>query len=455
MRHLLRLYIIVVFIFLNSSTYAQEIYNKSRRFIDSLDNATGTVLMTDPGLNVFMAKKVNTYLTGTGDLSLNKSYFIIDPTDGRLFIGTNHAKDPSSGDGRTKWVFTGGIKMNVADAFSIIYSGEDNKLKENIGAVLKLTLLGRGIISYDANRILRQQKNLVNLGLDSTGQISYTDQEAGEYLRRQVKNQIYAEMKEDSTDFINSLSGLIDDEQAQNWAIKKLDDHIKKQNKKYRSAYITREADNIDEEGMYNWFWNHWLSLNIYVPFTKQPYEVSEDFTSPIVEKKLYNIEAGLLYNHILEKEKIRLFISLGGGLKNHNNIITSSLKKHSINDYRNLGGVDTLKLAQLQAKDVYIGNYTSYFTPFTRFQIVSFFLAEKSIGLSFSAEKYMKGYDPLNIKLGIPFTLTGKDKDTKANFEIQLKWNDYNNNFLTNKSRSDKFTLGFSVGVPLTSKIY
>jgi hypothetical protein len=60
-----------------------------------------------------------------------------------------------------------------------------------------------------------------------------------------------------------------------------------------------------------------------------------------------------------------------------------------------------------------------------------------------------------LNLKLGIPFSLTGKDDETKVNFELQFKWNDITNKIFPNKSISEKFLIGLSLGIPLISKIY
>ncbi len=401
-----------------------------------------SLLMTNRGLNVFMAKKVSTYLSGSSDLSLNKGYFILDPTDGRLLLAYNTAIDPSSDERRTKWIFTGGVKTDVADAFSTLYSG-DKKLAANIGASIKFTLLGRGIIGYNGNN-LQAQPALVS----QTKKMLQS--ETGKNLRIKTKNVLNKQMEDDSTEFENSLTGT--DSEFRNTDIPAF---YKGKNKGYIKKFIESESDNIEEAELYNYFWNHWVSLDLYIPFTSQEYDAAKDFTTTVKSQKLYNFEASVIYSQIREWKKNRMLTTLNFGAKNQNNINTSVLDKHTVSDYKKLGGIDTITLAQLESKEIYIGNYEKYFSPFARIQIVDYFLAQKSIGISIQVEKYFGSYNPLNLKLGIPFTLAGKDDETKVSFEVQFKWNDFGNNILPGKSRSDKFLVGLSVGVPLSSKIY
>ena len=158
-----------IFIVLICPNLISQNFNESRYYFDNLEkkiNEKDTLLISYPAFNVFMAKKVNTYLTGSSDLSINKSYFIIDPTDGRLFLGYNIAKDPSKDDNRTKLVMTTGLKMNASDAFSTIYDGEKEKIEDYIGASIKLTWLGKGIIFYDHGKIEVQGKKNKSLDLN-------------------------------------------------------------------------------------------------------------------------------------------------------------------------------------------------------------------------------------------------------------------------------------------------
>lgn len=432
--------------------YTQN-FNNVRLYLNGLENKIqkDTSLMSGQGLNIFMAKKVNTYLTGSGDLSINKNYFIIDPTDGRLFLGHNWAKDPSKDTFRTKWIFTSGIKSNVAEAFSTIYSGKDQNLSKNTGLSLKLTLLGRGIVNYGKKGTQIQTKELKKFGLNDTTKNSYQQQEVASYYREQLKNEINDLIFIDSTKFENKIKN-VGTKAFQ--ALKRKEFYTQK-SKLYKKMFIEEESKYIDEEEIYNSFWNHWVSLDVYLPVTRQKYQVSENFIASIEDKLLYNFEGTLLWSNIYERKSIRLLATIGLGAKMMNNITTTQLEKYTISSYKQFGGTDTLSLAQIKTDDIYIGDYEQFFTPLLKFNVVNFFLANKQIGLSLSAEKHFGVYNPLNIKAGIPFNLKGKDDDTKVSFELQFKWNDFHNNILPDIKRSDKFMIGLSVGIPLTSQLY
>jgi hypothetical protein len=434
-------------------------FNSVRKYYSDLEKQINghdhdTLLISYPALNVFMAKKVNTYLSGSSDLSLNRSYFILDPTDGRLFLGYNFSKDPSKGEKRTKFVLTVGLKANVAEAFSTIYNGDDKKMPGNIGASIKFTWLGRGIIFYDEGESQIEQNNLNQTflyGIDPDAEIKYSQKQIARYYRKQLQNEIEEKMIKDSASYKTKMEGVGE----VNYRKVQENIYFSKRNEYYKSLFITKEAENLEEIGYYKAYWNHWVSFDFYIPFTMQSFEVAKDLNSPISTENLYNFDGAILWNQIYERGKIRLLNSVVFGVKNLNNINTSLIKKYSINDYVTLGGVDTIKLAQIESKDVYIGPNEDYFTPYIRFQFISFFLAKKQIGLSFQIEKYLSNYDPLNLKIGIPVTLPGKDDETKVNFEVQFKWTDINNGIYPDKTMAEKFLIGLSVGVPLTSKIY
>ncbi|WP_222164779.1 hypothetical protein [Edaphocola aurantiacus] len=447
-----RILLFITAIFSYQQSYTQD-FNDVRVYIEDLKSKAirDTSLMSDQGLNIFMAKKVNTYLTGSGDLSMNKNYFIIDPTDGRLFLGHNWAKDPSQDTFRTKWIFTTGIKSNVAEAFSTIYSGKDKKLSNNTGLALKLTLLGRGIIYFGENGTQIQTKELKKFGLTDTTMDRYQQQEIANYYREQLKNEINDLIIIDSTKFENK----IENTGTEAFRALKRKEFYSKKAKFYKKMFIEEESRYIEEEEIYNAFWNHWVSLDIYIPITRQQYRVAESFTALIEDRMLYNFEGTLIWSNIYERKKMRLLASIGLGTKIMNNITTAELEKYSIGSYKQLGGTDTLSLAQIKTDEIYIGNYNQFFIPLLKFNLVNFFLANKQIGLSLLAEKHFGAYNPLNIKAGIPFNLKGKDDDTKVSFELQFKWNDINNNILPDVNPSDKFMIGLSVGIPLTSQLY
>ncbi|MBO9681960.1 MAG: hypothetical protein J7502_04725 [Flavisolibacter sp.] len=394
-------------------------------------------LMTYPALDVFMAQKVNTYLTGTGDLSLNKSYFIIDPSDGSLFIGYNKSTSSLETFKRTRYIFTGGFKANVADAFSTIYEGKKRKWSENMGALIRLTVLGRGIISYDGKR-QKQKNKLANFMMTK-------------YYRAQTSQLIDTLMRSDSSMFEYSIRN-IKNEEFQNSLRESFYDANRG---KYIRKYINDEVDHVDNGKLYSSFRNWWLSFTFFIPITSQHFFTSSIISQHLNDFRLYNFEGTVTGNILYERQKTRWLGIVGVGGYIQNNINTDKMKKYSAADYKTAGGVDSTKIDNLEIDNVYLGDYSKYFTPFIRVQAVSLFALDKHIGLSFLAEKSFGKYNPTNYKIGIPFYLPGKDDDTKVNFEIQFKWTDFYNKIYPDKKRGEKFLLGISVGVPLSSKIY
>lgn len=427
-------------------------FDDTRQYFLSLENQVkkDSNLMSYPALNILMAKKVNAYISGSSDLSLNKSYFIVDPTDGRLFLGYNFAKDPSRDSLRTKWVLNAGLKTNITDAFSTLYSGAESKWARDMGLSLKFTWLGRGIIYFDTVKQV-QRSNLKAFGLQDNEDSSFQQVQVAQFIRRQIYNELDSLMKIDSVAFEQKIRNA----GTSAYRAQKRQEFFVERNKYYRNAFVIKEAEQIESAENYNSYWNHWVSLDMYLPFTNKESDVAVDFLSSVESKALYNFEANLLWSNIYENKCNKLFATVMAGVKSIDNISTSMIDKYSIGDYKKLGGADTVKLAQLESKDVYIGKYSSYITPVIRFQVVDLFFFKKQLGLSFMAEKYLSEYNPLNIKVGVPFNLTGKDDETTASFELQFKWNDINNTVFPNKRISEKFLIGLSVGIPLSSEIY
>ncbi len=382
--------------------YGQNL-NKARKYFDSLEAKIiekDSLLLSYPALNIFMAKRINSYLSGSSDLSLFKSYFVIDPTDGRLFLGLNCAKDPSKTEKRTKWIATFGVKGNIKESFSTIYSGNNSKLSNDMGASFKISLLGRGIIFY-GNKTEIQPKNKIN-GQGSS-KIVFSPFHTVSYQRIQMKNELLKKMKSDSTDFVNNLKGIGDD----NYINYKKGEYFDKRSKFYKREFITKEAELAEDEDLKVAYWNHWASFELYAPFTSSTYEVAQTFDTSILTKSIYAFEGTFQYNNVYEGTKFKLFANASFGVKYTNNVKTESINKYEINEYKNLGGIDTLKLGQIESNEVYIGNYENFISPFIRAQAVFLFIKKKS-GLSFMYERYFGSFEPINMKVGVPISLSG-----------------------------------------------
>ncbi len=189
--------------------------------------------------------------------------------------------------------------------------------------------------------------------------------------------------------------------------------------------------------------------------FPTQRFEVTPDFTtSPIYEYKFYNFDSSVLFNHLREWKKLRFLGSVGVGAEITNNLETE-LPQYTFSEYTELPNPDNTTLAEIESNDLYVGEYDEYLNRYARVQAVGFFIANKRAGLSLKAEKFFNVYNPLNVTVGIPVTLPGEDDNTKVNFEVQAQFNDLTNDINPDETWSEKLTVGISVGVPLTSKLY
>lgn len=427
------------------SLISTELENYLRDLEKEITTAKGTQLMTYPALNVLMANKANTYLAGIGDLSINKSYFIIDPADGRLFLGFNTAKNPSETGKRNQSILTTGIKANVSDAFSTIYDGENRKFSGDIGASIKFTILGRGSLTFNDGQV--QEQKLLTPGR--------TQSELTKLYRQEIYNALCLEIEKDANDFDKRMTNLGDQVKDADYRQNSKDEFVEKAQKKYKARYLELEADKVADEFVFKSLRTHWFSFDFYIPITQPSFVVGPDLSTTVQEKSLYNFSATALGTILYERNKTRWLGTASVGALMANNINTEKMKSYTPDKYESEGGSDAAGVSEFGAEKVYIGDYEDFLNPFVRLQGVSFFIAKKRIGLSVLVEKYLGSFDPLNLKIGMPFTLSDQEGKTKVNFELQCKWNDLDNSIYPGKSAHEKFVFGLSVGVPLISNIY
>ncbi|RAJ73713.1 hypothetical protein CLV59_11254 [Chitinophaga dinghuensis] len=431
--------------------------DQTRRNFERKKNTQQPVqyLMTPVGLNVLAARKFNSYLTGTADLSLNKTYFILDPVDGRLFLGINWGKDPSKRRDRIKSLLTTGIQADATDGFATLFTKGD-KWSPNIGVSGKFTIFGKASIKYSTGK-----RSVQYLADSAQQQVLKKDTVPAaliaRLLREEVKMQVLEQLRQDSADFDKTMSAwdkLRPSPLELAWMNKKKETFYEEKYADVLSDFYKKEADIIEEEEVYNVFSGHYFSFIAYIPVTSMKYTVTQEIKSELKEEKLWNMQLSILYSYYREKRKSRWVLNGTVGLNNQNNILTSDLDTYNRASY-NIISINPDTTVTLSSKDpdkVYVGNYKRYLSPYISTQGVAFLVFKKSLGLSLQIDQYLQHDGPSNIKVGIPFNLKGKDEDTKASFEVSAKWNDI---FGKLSSSVDRFVVGISIGVPLAGKLY
>lgn len=398
-----------------------------------------TNLLTSPGMNAFMAKKVNTYITGSSDLSLDKGYFIVDPTDGRLFIAKNIKL-------KNQIILTGGIKSNVEDKLSTLYSGEDG-VESQIGLYLKGSKILFNNIKFHKNttetaildpkltKSQNLQKNSLHYGLNYN-------------YRIQLSNELTSKLEKERGELKKKLKGITD----KDYVTKKIQEFETKRFDELKKEFAKKEAENVDKNNLYTIYKALWVAADLYTPFTGQDYKIASSFDTPDSTTTLYDFEGKLILSFLYENKNSRNLFIGSFGLKKNNNIKTDKLKEFSYSDFKTLSGSDTLEVVEIDSKNIHVGDYESFNTPSIKLQYVSLRFWKKTIGYSLTIEKSYGKYDPLNFQFGIPFNLPGKDKKTKADFELQLKWKDINGDILPELTPAEKFSINLAVGIPIGS---
>jgi hypothetical protein len=217
--------------------------------------------------------------------------------------------------------------------------------------------------------------------------------------------------------------------------------------KKYRRKFAEEEAKAFDNEQAYDLVQTGWTSIYVYIPITTSTYTVTPNFQSNFEDKELYPWQVSLTHTRIYESTKFgRFFVKFGGSLQGTNNIKAEELDGTSIEQYKNLGGIDTITLAKIDENTVYVGEYKNFTSPKMQLQLV-YFPKKWNIGLSAYAESFFGSYNPTNLKLGIPIRLNDKDGDPTVTFELQARFAD-----IQNKIGQKDNSFGISVGLPFSS---
>lgn len=429
---------------------AQNDLRKSIDFIDTKerefdDLSKDTIIVSYEALNVFFARQVNAYLSSSTDLSLNKSYFVLDQPDKRIFLGYNLSRDPVKSLKRTWNILTLGINASYSNNFSNLYSAQE--LSNDIGIGARFTVLGRGVVSFDKAR----QWNKTLFGKEFEDKYQHRDRI--EFQREKAMTDLVNKKKAEANEFEKSIQSITDKEYQDE--LRK--DFYKTANETLVSDYLNLESGLLEKPRSHHWFWTWWVTADIYLPVTKIEYAIAETVVNPIDTLSLKNTKVSLILNMLADNRWGRLLVSGSYGWRNNNGITTDQFKKLNYYQYRNLGGTDTLRVAQLSNREVYVGqNYETFVSTFTKGQLVFFPKIKNKtvVGLSVMAEKYYGKYNPFNLRVGIPLSVKGKEDGKPVNFEVQGKWDDYFGD-INKSSPKEKFVIGISVGLTLTSKVY
>lgn len=356
----------------------------------------------DKMLNIFFADKVGTAFGGTNDLSLQKFFASLDAGENSISIGGNF-DDRDDELNRLKWVLSTGLKMKAKDKFSTFYKNGDFQ-GSNIGGFFKVTLIGRGIINYT-------EKNESNKSIKRKDAIlAYRKHLYNDY------NLKYTKLKTEEKDIVTRQLELRKYSQEAELPQAILD-------KKSDELYIAMAKEEIkytEDNKLYRYLWNHWLSADIYIPFGENKYKTTSDILlNPLVDQNFYAISGSLTYNVMwLYSSGESIFLKVRGAIKNNNNIVVDAMTStpfQTVSTAANNISVIT------NTDDGYLTNFEKFITATVTFE-PAFFTFNNTIGFSPAIELNAGEYNKTNWKLGIPVSLKDKEGKPKINFELQWK---------------------------------
>lgn len=356
----------------------------------------------DKMLNILFADKVGTAFGGTNDLSLQKFFASLDAGENSISVGGNF-DDRDDELKRLKWVLSTGLKMKAKDKFATFYKN-GNFQGSNIGGFFKVTLIGRGIINYT-------DKNKINKSIRRKDAITaYRKYLYNDYELKYIK------LKTEEKDIV-----------ARQIELRKYNQEAELQqavlDKKSDELYIAMAKEEIkytEDNKLYRYLWNHWLSADIYIPFGENKYKTTSDIISdPLLDKNFFAISGSLTYNVMwLYSSGESIFLKAKGAIKNNNNIVVDAMTSTPFQTVT-IGANNTNIITNTD--DGYLTNFEKFITTTLTIE-PAFFTFNNTVGFSPAIEFNAGKYNKTNWKLGIPVSLKDKDGKPKVNFELQWK---------------------------------
>lgn len=397
-----------LFLFILSNSYAQDnpldavLISPSVQYEADLYNAKGKEqLFNYKMLNILFANKVGTAFGGSNDLSLQKFYTSLDANDKSLSIGANF--DTRYGDETKKLstIFSGGVKIKSKDNFATVYDNGDFQ-ENNIGLTFKISLIGNGIINFSSKNPKKDRKEAVKVHrqwLCEKYEKLAQEFNADELNDFTTKYKELSKFDTEATDYKSALEA---------------------KRKKLYVEMAKEEIDYLEKNKMYHFLWDHWYSLEVFVPLGENIYKTTNDVLSTsLKDKNFYAFSATLSANTMLQYSSGEsIFLKGKINLKNNNNIIVDNITSDSFQTTSTgIGGTTVV----LDSEDGYITNFDQFLTPSLTIE-PAFFTLNNTIGISPAIEFNFGTYNKANWKLGIPISLKDKDGKPKVNFEIQWK---------------------------------
>lgn len=397
-------------------------------------------LISNRGMNIFLANKAGYYLAESNNLSLYKNAALYNSAEGLITVNHN-LYEPKGIDARVSSISSVGVRANVADAFSAASSGR--QYNNQLGFNWKQTWIAKGNTYYDNNadvsanqrkrmdalraailhtleREITAKAEAFEAGLKTIDTALEIPGQNGETAKNTMRTQFYADLQQE-----------------------------------YEFKFASLQSETLINTLNYKYVTTNWTSINVYIPLLLQKFTITPSLSGSFTDKHAYPLQVTLSHTRFFESSHYgKLMLTLGTGVYWNNSKDGYGLDKTTYADYKNRGGTDTLRAAQLEAGGIYMGNYESFFTPLIKGQVV-WLPPDWHFGISLSLEQNLGRYSPLNGRIGIPIVLINKQADPSINFEFQVRFFDIGGKINADRLTTGKTSIGISIGVPFSRIAY
>ena len=386
-------------------------YDKDRPLVDNrwtpdIANDSIKLLFNDEMLNILFSDKVGTAFGGSNDLSLNKYFASVDEKDKSISLGINFDSRFGEETEKLTWVFSGSLKFKSANQFATIYDKDGVFQKDNIGATIKITRIGNGIINFKDDNGKQRKKAIENF--------------------RKVNHKKYDDLVQKyNSDELPTIKTNLTKAQKYDSKLESIDELLKDKHDELYIQLAKDEIKYIEDNSMYRYLWDHWWSLEAFLPFGKNEYKTTTDATIAFEKERFYALNLNLSYNMMWQWSNGQsVFFKGSAVLKNNNNILVDNISSKSFQS--TLTGANGEVIIN-ETNDVHITDYKEFITPSIVVEPAYFFWSNDifDLGVSPLVEFNFGDYDKTNWKLGLPISLKDKEGKPKVNFEFQ--WREQN----------------------------
>ncbi len=424
-------------------------------------------------MNLFIQRKVSTYLTGSSEISLSKLYATYSSESDKLTFGFNY---PVKGnDDRLISLINPLIETDIKDNFATLYKKGEWQSNIRLGfkysyffaKPTKIKFYGLESDRDQRSRMIRKRAEATQTIIDKIDKEQMAYQKGVSTLLQESRTALKAKYEAELKGLANKTDKDSEGRKAELDAMLKTVAKLDAQEpypydeklKEYENELAKAEVNALYEKGGYNVSKTLWASAWGFYPLTERANYIAANSAQKFTKEKFRPWELNFQLNYLREGS-MTLLVSPTFRVFQNNSALADLMTSVDYNTYLQFPQViDTFNTAILESNKAFIGKYDEFVTSSFAMQFV-FALSDRkkkdggerflTPGVSMRFEKNFGDFSAFNYRLGFPLRFKGKDKDKAVNIEPQIRWNNLNN-YADKEDYKVQPTFGINVGLPFT----